>query len=391
MAQHPTTPVDRPRVLTRDAAARVLLGWAAVLALTLATPALAEPLATPALWMLLAAVVAVILVCAAGVMTQAEHLAHRLGDPYGTIILTLSIVVIEVALIVAVMLGPGDHTTIARDSVVAVTFIILGLAFGVAAIILGMRHGGGRVHRDGASNYLVMIVVLVTIAFVLPGFLGEDGRYTAAQQVPVIVLSLVLYALFLWRQIGAQAGEFQEPGGTDESVHSGGPEGSGGAHGTGVRERLAGQGRAVLGHTVLLLATVAPIILLSHDMAVFLDDALNRAAAPAALSGVVIAAIVFLPETLTTLRAAWAGEAQRVLNLCHGAQVSTVGSTIPVVLTIGVFTGQDVVLAAEPTNLVLLALLLVLTGATFSARRIGAIHGITHVALFALFLLGVFA
>ena len=119
-------------VLTRGALARLLLGWAAVGALTLMAPLLAEPLPSPVLALLLAAIIAIIVVAAGGVVQQAEALAHRLGDPYGTLVLTLSIVVIEVVLIAAVMLGPGEHATIARDWVMAVSMIIMNLALGRA-------------------------------------------------------------------------------------------------------------------------------------------------------------------------------------------------------------------------------------------------------------------
>lgn len=104
-------------VLTGSVIARIVLGWVAVALLSLASGFLAGSLSMPLVFTLLALIVGVIIVCSGGVVTQAEHLAHRLGDPYGTLVLTLSIVGIEVILISAVMLGPGDHHTIARDSV----------------------------------------------------------------------------------------------------------------------------------------------------------------------------------------------------------------------------------------------------------------------------------
>lgn len=119
----------------------------------------------------------------------------------------------------------------------------------------------------------------------------------------------------------------------------------------------------------LLVVTVIPIVLLSHDMAALLDDGLGRLGAPVALAGVLIAGIVFLPESITAVRAALGGEAQRVSNLCHGALVSTVGLTIPAVLIIGMFTGQSVVLAESPANLLMLGVTLLLSVTTFAAKR----------------------
>ena len=142
---------------------------------------------------------------------------------------------------------------------------------------------------------------------------------------------------------------------------------------------------------VLLVATVLPIVLLSHDMASLLDDGLGRLGAPVALSGVVIAMIVFLPETLTSLHAAWNGEIQRVSNLCHGAQVSTVGLTIPTVLVIGMLTDQPIVLAESPINLALLAITLLVSVIGFSAKKVTAVQGAAHLIIFVVFGLALFA
>ena len=149
--------------------------------------------------------------------------------------------------------------------------------------------------------------------------------------------------------------------------------------------------RSELGSRVgILVVTVLPIVLLSHTMAVLLDDALARVGAPAALSGLLIAMIVFLPETITTFRAAANGEGQRVSNLAHGALVSTVGLTIPAVLTIGLITGESVQLGETPTNLTLLAVSLGLTAITFANKRVTGLHGATHLAMFAIYGLTVF-
>ena len=126
-------------------------------------------------------------------------------------------------------------------------------------------------------------------------------------------------------------------------------------------------------------------MLLSHDMASLLDDGLGRLGAPVALSGVVIALIVFLPETITSIRAAWQGEIQRVSDLCHGAQVSTVGLTIPTVLLIGLLTDQPIVLAESPANLLLFAVTLLLSVTTFAAKKVAAVHGAAHLVVFAIF------
>ncbi|HLS63013.1 MAG TPA: calcium:proton antiporter [Ruania sp.] len=403
-------------ILTPAALVRLAVGWSAVLAMALAAPLLTPPVPALLLIALLAAIIAVILGCAFGVVGEAEHLARRLGDPYGSLVLTLSIVTIEVILISAVMLGPGVHTTIARDSVLAVSMIILNLVVGLCLLVGGLRHGGMRHNRTGTSAYLAMIVVLASLAFALPAVIGVDGSYTPAQEIPIVLLTVGVYTFFLFRQMGAQAGDFRE---VDPRVTSGTAELTGATELTratqlagagertsmtaeltgaadpspaqGIREVLAEHRGEVLLRLGLLVTTVLPIVLLSQHMAALLDDGLGRLSAPTALSGVLIAMIVFLPESITSVRAALSGEIQRVNNLCHGGLVSTVGVTIPSVLVIGLLTGQQVVLAESPVNLLLLGVTAGLSVTTFSARRVTAMHGAAHLVLFAVYGLALFS
>ncbi|MFC0315952.1 calcium:proton antiporter [Gordonia phosphorivorans] len=359
--------------------ARIVLGWGAFVALTLSGDLLAAPVPAPLLIAALAGIVLVIVIAAFGVVTQAESLAHRLGDPYGTLILTLSIVLIEVVLISAILLGPGAHPTIARDSVMAVSMIIVNLVVGAALVVGGRRHRDGlTVNRTGTRIYLVLLVLLCAVAFALPKLIGVDGSYTAAQAVVVAVGTLGLYAFFLYRQTGPDADAFREPGAAAEPKHP--PAG----------RVWAEHRREILTRIALLVVTAIPIVLLSHDLASLLDDGLARLGAPEPLAGLLIAAIVFLPESLTAIRAGRAGETTRVSNLCHGALVSTVGLTIPAVLVIGLLTGKTVVLAESGTHLILLAVSLALSFATFGARRIRAWHGALHLLVFAVYALVLF-
>ncbi len=173
-------------------------------------PLLEPPAPAPLLITALVVIVGVILTCAFGVVHEAEHLAHRLGDPYGSLVLTLSIVLIEVILIAAVLLGPGEHATIARDSVMAVSMIILGAVVGLCLLIGGLRHGGMEANRTGTSAYLSLIIVLASLAFALPAVIGVDGSYLPWQEIPIIILTIGIYAFFLTRQMGAQADDFRE-------------------------------------------------------------------------------------------------------------------------------------------------------------------------------------
>lgn len=402
-------------IITPTAILRLVLGWGVFIALQLMGSLLAPPVPLPLLVTALVVIIAVILICAFGVVTEAEHLANRLGDPYGSLVLTISICLIEVILIAAVLLGPGDHATIARDSVMAVSMIILGAVVGLCLLVGGLRHGALTHNRTGVSNYLVMIVVFAALAFAVPALIGtSDGAYAIWQEIPIIVVTVGAYVFFLYRQMGPQAHEFTEmapvgavlagassTAGTTQSSpaeaadrsESSRPEAADQADDApqGIVEILSTHRVEIILRLVLLVATVLPIVLLSHDMATLLDDGLGRLGAPVALSGVVIAMVVFLPETLTSLRAAWNGEIQRVSNLCHGAQVSTVGLTIPTVLVIGMLTDQQIVLAESPINLALLAITLLVSIIAFAGRRVTAVHGVALLVVFAVFGLALFA
>lgn len=377
-------------IVTPVAVVRLVLGWGTFAVLLLTGSLLEAPVPAPMLVIALVIIIGVILVCAFGVVHEAEHLARRLGDPYGSLVLTLSIVLIEVVLISAVMLGPGEQTTIARDSVMAVSMIILNAVIGLSLLVGGIKRGGMRHNRTGTSTYLAMLIVLVSLAFALPALIGRDGSYTVGQAIPIIVLTVGLYAFFLFRQMGKQADDFREvnPHIADEAVRQN-------VDAQPDRPsiiKVIAEHRAEVGMRIaLLIVTVLPIVLLSHDMATLLDDGLGRVGAPVALSGILIAMIVFLPESITSVRAALQGEIQRVSNLCHGALVSTVGLTIPAVLIIGGLTGQTVVLAETPTNLLLLGATLMLSVSTFMAKKVTAMHGAAHLVLFAVYGIAVFS
>jgi len=375
-------------ILPRPAIVKLSVGWGGVVLMVLGRSLVSDHPHALAIALVLAAIVAVIITCAFGVVTQAEALARRLGDPYGTLVLTLSIMVIEVILIAAVMLGPGDHATIARDSVMAATLIVLALIIGVSVLVGGTRHGGLVVNQAGVSTYLAYLVVLLAVAFAFPAVVGVGGAYTTAQAWPVLVLIVVLYGYFLYRQTGAQSGDFQEvvdAAAVDAAVADGAAERAP------IAEVFRQHRAELIGRASVLIATVVPIVVLSHDMAALLDDGLSRLGAPVALSGLLIALIVFMPETLTTVRAAWMGEGQRMSNLAHGALVSCVGLTLPVVLAIGLATGQTVVLAPNAAGFVLLGVAIALNIATFMSRRVSAAHGAAHVLVFVLYVMAVFA
>lgn len=364
---------------------RLVAAWGSVAAFQMFGPSLIGQLDNPLIGIFVAVWLLTVIIWAAfGVVHEAEHLAERLGEPYGTLILTLSIVIIEVALVGAVMLGAKGAPTLGRDTMFAVLMIVLNGVVGIGLLIGGLRHFSQRYNLKGASAYLAVIIPLTVIPLILPNFTTSttDGTLTSFQAVAFSLFTLLLYGAFLALQTGRHSMFFQEP--EDESVAAsaadGEPEGHHGAH---EGSLLANIGR--------LLANILPIVILSKSLASLLDYGIARLGAPAALGGILIAMVVFTPECIAALRAITANQLQRAINLCLGAAASTLGMTVPAVLLIGVFTGQPVVLGLSATNMMIAAMTLLLSTLTFTGTRTTMLEGAVHLAVFFVFLVLVFS
>ena len=352
-------------------ALRLLVAWAAV-AVAFALPGLFDGLPAWQEALLFAGLLAIMLWSAFGVTTEAEHLAEILGEPYGTLVLTLAIVVIEVALIAAVMLGGKDAPTLGRDTMFAVVMSVMNGIVGLGLLVGGLRHGAQRYNMQGASAYLATIIPLSVIAFILPSFTRSTpgGTLTHGQEIAFSVFCLALYATFLVVQTARHTGFFLEPpaAGEADPVFAHAP--------------ARGAAGALATHAALLAASILPIVLLSKKLAVLLERGLAAAGLPEALGGLLIALIVLAPEGITALRAVSANQLQRGINLCLGAAASTIGLTVPAVVAVSVITGQDIVLGLPPAEMVLLAMTLVLATLTFSGARTTILEGAMHLVVF---------
>lgn len=364
---------------------RLGISWAVVgIFLTVGHGWLADPIATPVAVACFAVLFGTILYAAFGVVKEADHLAHALGEPYGTLILTLSIVAIEVILIGAVMMGPGETATIGRDSIFAVMMIIMNLVMGICLFFGGLRHGEQEYNSQGAIAYLSMIVLLTGTALVVPNFLsGGDGGFLPVQATAIVVFTVLLYGAFLAMQMRGYRRFFVQPEfGSLAIPLQPRPEVAAAATG-GVEFSLDKRGMLV--RSVILVGLILPIVLLAHDLAILIDMGVERAGAPIAVGGVLIAIIVFTPESITAVKAALANEMQRSINLCQGAFVSTVGLTVPAVLIIGLLTGKTVTLGLSGLDTVLLLLTIGVSGLTFLGHRTSPVQGLIHLMLFGVY------
>lgn len=376
---------------------RLACAWATVVAFLLFGDALLGRLGEPVMAALVFAwLLGVIIWAAFGVVHEAEVLAGRLGEPYGTLILTLSIVIIEVALISAVMLGAKGAPTLGRDTMFAVLMIVLNGVVGIGLLVGGLRHFAQSYNMKGAASYLAVIIPLTVIPLVLPNFTTStgEGTLTVLQSVSFSVFTLALYGAFLVLQTGRHRSFFVEPTREQAPPVRSAPHGR--APDPDEIEIVEDDGHEDPGgstwsHVLLLLATILPIVILAKSLAVVLDFGIARLGAPVALGGILIAMVVFTPECIAALRAISANQLQRAINLCLGAAASTLGLTVPAVLAIGLFTGQEVVLGLSKANMVILAMTLLLSTLTFTGTRTTMLEGAVHLSVFFVFLVLVFS
>ena len=364
---------------------KLVLAWLVVVVFQFAGKSWLSPDMTPAIAISCFLVLFItILMAAFGVVKEADELAHQLGEPYGTLILTLSIVAIEVILIAAVMLGPNEAPTIGRDSIFAVMMIILNLVTGICLLAGAIRYGEQEYNAPGAVSFIAMTVVLAGVALLVPNTLpAGDGTFTALQAVVVSLVTVIVYGGFLALQMGRYRSHFMQPEPGRMSIRLAEPIARGMTDNHAPAE--GGAGRKNIIHSAMLIGLMLPIVLLAHDLAVVIDYGVARAGAPVAVGGVLIAIIVFTPESITAVKAALKNETQRAINLCLGAFVSTVGLTVPAVLTVGLLSGKTVIFGISSTETILFTLTIALTTLTYLGRRTSAVQGLLHLMLFAIF------
>ena len=311
------------------------------------------------------------------VVQHADCLAIKLGEPYGTLILTLSVISIEVIMIAAVMLTGVKSPTLARDTMFAVLMIVLNGMVGVTLLLGGLRHQEQEYNLRGANAYLTVIITLSVLGLVLPRFSSSTPDASASPLLAVflVVVTIGLYAVFLGIQTMRHRGFFMEPLGI-EPLHTDSAQND---SRSGEKHPLT---RSVGYHSLLLVASMVPIVLLSKKMAVLIDHGIATIGAPVALGGVVVALLVLSPEGLGALRAALHNRIQRTVNICLGSALATTALTIPAVLTISLVTGKHIELGLDPQELVILALTLLICMVNFGSGRTNILQGAVHLIIF---------
>ncbi|PYK42785.1 MAG: calcium:proton antiporter [Verrucomicrobia bacterium] len=322
------------------------------------------------LWLFVA-----VLWSAISVVRHAERLAIKCGEPYGTLILTLSAIAIEVMMISAAMLHGENNPTLARDMMFAVIMIALNGLIGLSLLLGGLRHHEQHYNLQGASAYLNTIMALSVLGLVLPNFTTSMSgpRFSTVQEIFLASTSLGLYAIFLLIQTTRHSGYFMEL--KSAALPS---------------EHDAGAMHSIAYHAVMLVLYLLVVVVLAEKFAIPLDNGIEHFGMPQALGGAIVAAMVLAPEALSGINAARKNQLQRSVNILHGSVLASIGLTIPAVLTIGMISKRSVTLGIEGGNLPLLLLTLAASIVTFTSGKTSVLQGCIHLLLFAVFLLLIF-
>jgi Ca2+:H+ antiporter len=304
---------------------------------------------------------------------HAEVVAHRIGQPVGTLVLALAVTLIEVSLIISLMIAGGTETAaLARDTVFAAVMIILNGIIGMCLILGGLKHREQVFSPDGVGAALVALAAIVVLTLVFPNYtITIPGPYYSYAQLDVIaIVSLAIYVAFVFTQTIAHRGFFLDDNNSpDSEMHSDKPSNAASAL-----------------SAVLLMACLVAVVLLAKQLAPSLDRAVVRVGFPSAVVGVIIAIFVLLPEGLAALRAARANRLQTSLNLALGSALASIGLTIPAVSAVSLFLHRQLLLGIDLESTVLLVLSLFITSIALRTGRTIVLHGIVLLVIFVVYL-----
>lgn len=316
--------------------------------------------------------IGVIVLVSTRVAHHAEILAHKVGEPYGTMILTLSAVAVEV-IILAILMNGSNSPTLVRDTIYSAVMLDINGILGLAALIGGLRHGAQPYNDNSGKTYGVMILTAMGISMVVPEFVPADRwHYYSAFTICAMI---ALYTLFLRMQVGVHSYFFSY---SYPAAKPTGHGGTGAAH-----HKQAGSTKQSI---LIILVGVALIGLLAEFMSAFMTLGLEGSGAPPVLMAVVVALISAAPEIMTALRAALRNHMQAVVNIAMGASLSTVILTVPVMEGIALYTGQPFIMAMTPVQTVMVTITLIAAAINLNDGETNAIEGMTHFVLFATFI-----
>ncbi len=314
---------------------------------------------------------AVIIYAAMGVVHHAELLAHKFGEPYGTMILTFSAVTVEIIMISAMMLHGDADPHIARDTIFSTLMILLNGLTGLIMLLGGLRYGEQKYNIKSTNSFFSMIFGLVGVGLLLPLVINPEHYHKF--EYFLILLCALLYIFFLRMQSKEHNYyfKFEKPG-----EHSGLSN---------EKEAVQKKDISALYHTIMLVLTIVVISVMAEDLSVYVDDGISELGLPAGIAGLIIALIIVSPEGLTAIRAGLKDDMQRVVNISLGSMLSTVALTIPAVLIVGLFIKQDISLGLTPVQSAMVIISLLIGIQSCKDGESNALQGFIHFMLFITF------
>jgi Ca2+:H+ antiporter len=318
-----------------------------------------------------AAAVIVLIGSVLAAVHHAEVIAHKVGEPFGTLVLAIAVTVIEVSLIVSLMLSnAGDATTLARDTVFAAIMIILNFIIGICLLAGAVRHHEQRFTLKGMTAALGVLAAMAVLSLILPNYTSstQGPTYAASQLMFVAVVSLILYGTFVLVQTVRHRDYFL-PSTDDKDDHAAPPSG-----------RATG-----IAFAALLVALVS-VVLLAKTLSPTIEAAVLGAGLPLTVVGVVIAALVLAPESLAAYKSARRNRLQTSLNLALGSALATIGLTIPSVAIVSLVLDLPLALGIDAKSMTLLALSLFVATLSLGTGRTTVLQGVVHLVIFAAYL-----
>lgn len=317
-----------------------------------------------------------ILTSAFSVVRHADVLAHRLGEPYGSLILSLSVVILEVSLISALMATGDAAPTLMRDTLYSIIMIVTGGLVGFSLLLGGRKFATQYMNLFGIKQYLIALFPLAIIVLVFPMAL-PGANFSTGQALLVALISAAMYGVFLLIQTKTHQSLFvyeHEDDGDDDDPHHGKPS----AHSS-------------AWHTVWLIVHLIAVIAVTKMNANPLETLLTELNAPVAFTGFLVALLILSPEGLGALKAVLNNQVQRAMNLFFGSVLATISLTVPVVTLIAFMTGNELQFALGAPEMIVMVASLLLCQISFSTGRSNVLNGAAHMALFIAYLMTIFA
>lgn len=306
-----------------------------------------------------------ILSSAFSVVRHADVLAHRLGEPYGSLILSLSVVILEVSLISALMATGDAAPALMRDTLYSIIMIVTSGLVGCALLLGGRKFATQYVNLAGVKQYMIAIFPLAILVLVFPNAL-PDGNFSPAQALLIAAISAAMYGVFLLIQTKTHQSLFvYEHEDEGDDPHHGKPS----AHSS-------------LWHTLWLLVHLVAVISVTKMNASTLEFLLKELNAPEQFTGFLVALLILSPEGLGAIRAVLMNQVQRAMNLFFGSVLATISLTVPAVTLIAIITDQQLIFGLEPPHMVMMSAVLILCHISFSTGRTNVLNGAAHLALF---------